>query len=60
MEIGSGPSIDTQISVMKKAVEVEEQAVLKVLESSREQAQQVEKAEVAKITEKGQKIDLMA
>lgn len=60
MEIGSGPPIESQMFAMKKATEVQEQAVVKVLESSMEQTKEVEKAEVAKITEKGQKIDLMA
>ncbi len=40
MEIGSGPSINAQIEVMKKATEVQEQTVSTLLNNSAAQLQE--------------------
>ncbi len=40
MEIGSGPSVQTQVEVLKKATEVQEQAVSQLLDDSAQQLQQ--------------------
>lgn len=44
MEISSGPSIQTQIEVLKKAEDVQEQVVSQLLEDSAQQLQQQQKA----------------
>jgi hypothetical protein len=44
MEIGSGPPLDAQIEVIKKATEVQEQAVSQLLEDSAAQLKQQNKS----------------
>ncbi len=67
MEIGSGPSVQTQVEVLKKATEVQEQAVSKLLDDSAQQLQQQqervqEKQETsgASLTGIGASLDLKA
>ena len=43
MEIGSGPPIQTQIEAMKKAEDVQEQTVSKLLQDSSQQLQEQRK-----------------
>ena len=43
MEIGSGPSIQTQVEVLKKAEDVQEQAVQQLLEDSAQQLKEQQK-----------------
>lgn len=43
MEIGSGPPIQTQIEAMKKAEDVQEQAISKLLQDSTQQLQEQQK-----------------
>jgi len=43
MEIGSGPPIQTQIEAMKKAEDVQEQTISKLLEDSTQQLQEQQK-----------------
>lgn len=40
MEISSGPSIQTQVEVLKKAEDVQEQVVSKLIEDSAQQLQE--------------------
>ncbi len=44
MEINSGPSIQTQIEVLKKAEDVQEQAVTQLLNDSAQQLQEQQKS----------------
>jgi hypothetical protein len=55
-EITSGPSLDAQIYAMKKAIDVQEQGTLKVLESAN--LQSAEKSSGASVTGVGQKLDV--
>ncbi len=55
--ISSGPSLDAQIYAMKKAIDVQSQSTLKVLESSSLQTQQTSGASVTGV---GQKLDVKA
>jgi hypothetical protein len=43
MEIGSGPPIQTQIEAMKKAEDVQEQTISKLLQDSSQQLQEQQK-----------------
>jgi len=43
MEISSGPSIQTQVEVLKKAEDVQEQAVTQLLEDNAQQLQEQQK-----------------
>jgi hypothetical protein len=43
MEIGSGPSVQQQVEVMKKATEVQEQTVSQLLNDSSKQLQEQQK-----------------
>jgi hypothetical protein len=43
MEIGSGPPIQTQIEAMKKAEDVQEQTISKLLQDSSQQLQKQQK-----------------
>ena len=43
MEIGSGPPIQTQIEAMKKAEDVQEQTISKLLQDSSKQLQEQQK-----------------
>jgi len=43
MEIGSGPPIQTQIEAMKKAEDVQEQTISKLLQDSTQQLQEQQK-----------------
>ncbi len=52
MEIGSGPSIQPQIDVLKKAEDVQEQAVTKLLDDSSKQLQEQEQVQATKDAEK--------
>mgnify|MGYP000571798062 CR=1 FL=1 len=56
---GSG-SVSAQVEVMKKATEVQEQQVLKVLESANEQSQDLKQANTAQKTGVGNSIDLLS
>ena len=59
MEIGSGPSLETQLFAMKKATEVQGQSILKVLEDTALQTQQqVQQKNAADLTGLGQQLDL--
>ena len=53
--ISSGPSMDAQIYAMKKAIDVQSQGTLKVLESATAQTQQTSGASLTGI---GQKLDI--
>lgn len=44
MEIGSGPSSQVQLEVLKKSTEVQEQAVSQLLQDSSEQLQEQQKS----------------
>ena len=55
--ITSGPSLDAQIYAMKKAIDVQEQGTLKVLESANLQTQKTSGASVTGI---GQNLDIKA
>jgi len=41
MDVSSTGSVSAQVEVMKKATEVQEQQILKVLESANEQSKQI-------------------
>lgn len=67
MEIGSGPPIQTQIDAMKKATDVQEQAVTQLLESSATQLQEqrntptaAEQVSGAELTGIGSGLDIRA
>lgn len=56
---GSG-SVSAQVEVMKKATEVQEQQVLKVLESADEQSKDIKQVDTAQKTGIGNSIDLLS
>ena len=65
MEINSGPSIQTQIEVLKKAEDVQEQAVTQLLNDSAQQlqeqqqsVQETQKASGAALTGLGTGLDI--
>ncbi len=65
MEISSGPSIQTQVEVLKKAEDVQEQAVTQLLDDSAQQLQKQEetvqetkKASAAALTGLGTGLDI--
>lgn len=57
-EISSGPSLGSQIYAMKKATEVQAQAVMKVLESADVQSTQLQSSKAADITGIGKNLDI--
>ena len=57
-EISSGPSLGAQLYAMKKATDVQSQAVLKVLESVDAQNAQLHSSKAADITGIGKNLDI--
>ena len=67
MEISSGPSVQTQVEVLKKAEDVQEQTVTRLLEDSAQQlqkqqddAQEAQKTSGASLTGLGTGLDITA
>ncbi len=67
MEISSGPSVQTQVEVLKKAEDIQEQAVTKLLQDSAQQlqkqqddAQEAQKTSGAALTGLGTGLDITA
>jgi len=52
MEIGSGPSIQTQVEVLKKAEDIQERTVAQLLDSSSKQLQEQQQVQATKDVDK--------
>ncbi|MCW8895157.1 MAG: hypothetical protein OQK48_08035 [Sulfurimonas sp.] len=61
MDVSSGTgSVSAQVDVMKKAAEVQEQQVLKVLEGIEKESQDTQQKNVAQKTGVGNSVDIMS
>ncbi|MEA3373761.1 MAG: hypothetical protein U9Q62_08745 [Campylobacterota bacterium] len=58
--INSQPGMGPQLYAVKKATEVQEQSVLKLLESAQTQSAQLQKSSASELTGIGQNLDIKA